>query len=45
MKIQLDLTDELNKRLKMHKAKHGFSSLGDALIDILKRFLAMEKKQ
>jgi len=45
MKIQTDLPDDLNKDLKIHKAKYGFSSLEDALIDVLRKFFAMEKKQ
>ena len=37
-KINADLPEELNQKLKVHKAKNNFKKLPEALVDALEKF-------
>ena len=38
MQIQLDLPEELNRRLKIYRIENSFRSIKDAAIDALSKF-------
>jgi len=42
MKIQVDLPEEINRSLKVHKLKWKFENLQEAIIDSLKRFFSQD---
>lgn len=43
MKIQVDLPEEINKHLKLHKIGNDFKDLQEALIDALSKFFKKGK--
>ena len=42
MKIQIDLSKEIMKKLELHKLKYDLKDKRDALVDIAKRFFEKE---
>ena len=45
MKIQVDLSKEINKALELHKIKHDLYDKRTALIDVLQRYFKKELKK
>ena len=43
MKIQLDLSEELNKKLKIDKINYGLLNLQEALVENLKRYYTLRE--
>jgi len=41
-KINADLPEDLNQKLKVHKAKNNFSDLPEALVDVVRKFFEKE---
>ncbi len=42
MKIQTDIPEELNKKLKIHKIENDCKDLQEALIDVLNKYFKVK---
>ena len=41
-RINADIPEDLNKKLKVHALRYDFKLLPDALVNVLKRFFSMK---
>ena len=44
MRIQVNIPDELNKKLKVYRIEKDFSNMQEALIEILNKFFGRKRK-
>lgn len=45
MKVQTDISEELNKKLKIYKVKNDLKTLGEAVAQILKKYFEKDKNE